>query len=428
MDLEEIIVEFHREKLPDMVERELKIPPDLPKIIAIIGIRRCGKTYLLYQISKELLKSVKKEEILYINFEDERLSGFTVKDFSKINELYFKLNPEAEKIYLIFDEIQNVDNWQKFLRRVIDKKNYRIFITGSSSKLLSKEIATSLRGRTLSFSLLPFSFGKFLTEKGFKVSVVPTEKERGIIKSFLEEYLHFGGFPEIVNYDKNIKLKTLKEYWDLMIYKDLVERYKIKNIRAFKYLMRLVVESSAKEVSIRKIYNFLTSQKIKVSKTKAYEYFSFLEDINFVFPIRKFSYKFKAVEGSIPKLYVCDNGFINLFERGAIGMKMENLVAIELMRREFYKNVMQEIFYWKDYSGKEVDFVVNEGSEIKELIQVCYDISNFETKERELKSLVEASKELKCDNLLVITYDYEGEEEFKGKNIGFIPLWKWLIY
>ncbi len=410
MNIEEIISEFHKDELPQIIDRELEIPLDLPKIIAIIGIRRCGKTYLLYQVIKELRKTIKKEEIFYINFEDERLSDFSVEDFSKINELYFKLNPKSTKIYMVFDEIQNINHWQKFLRRIIDKGNYRIFITGSSSKLLSKEIATSLRGRTLSFSLLPFSFRRFLTAKNFEIPDVDasTEKERGIIKKFLEEYLHFGGFPEIVNYDKNLKIKTLKSYWDLIIYRDLVERYNIKNIRAFKYLMRLVVESSAKEVSIRNIYNFMVSQKVRVSKTKTYEYFSFLEDINFVFPIRKFSFKFKAVEGSIPKLYVCDTGFINLFDRETIGRKMENLVATELIRRTVYENELQKIHYWRDYSGLEVDFVISENHEVKELIQVCYEI-NFKTRKRELDALIKASGELKCENLLVVTWDYEGE-------------------
>ncbi|MFQ6063664.1 MAG: ATP-binding protein [Methanosarcinales archaeon] len=198
--LEEIIEEFHREGVPKLIERKLKIPLDINKAISIIGLRRVGKTFYLYQIAKKLIESgISLKEVFYINFEDERLLEFAPKDFSKIVEIYYKKNPTANKIYFLFDEVQNVDNWEKFVRRLLEKPNFRIFITGSSSKLLSKEIATSLRGRTLSYYLFPFSFKEFLKAKNFEIEKTLIERDRGIVKGLLEEYIKFGGFPEIVD-------------------------------------------------------------------------------------------------------------------------------------------------------------------------------------------------------------------------------------
>jgi predicted AAA+ superfamily ATPase len=426
--LEEIITEFHKEKLPDLFRRELIIPVDTDKVITIIGLRRVGKTHYLYQIIQDLLDNgLEKKRIFYINFEDERLSNISVKDLSRIVELYYKINPDAKMLYLFFDEIQVVDKWELFIRRLTEKKNVRIFLTGSSSKLLSREIATSLRGRTISFYLLPLSFSEFLKAKDFKPEYPLIESERGRLQRYLEDFIEYGGFPELLEHDRMIRNRILKEYIDLMIYRDLIERYSIEKIPALKFLIRSLIRNFARELSVLKLHNFLVSANISLGKSKAYEYFSYLEDINFIFLIKKFGKGLREVEGSIPKVYLTDLGFVTLYGMGDKGRRIENIVAIELFRKKHYLNPLLEIYFWKDYSGLEVDFVLKEGLEIKQLVQVCYDIDDLTTRDRELKALVKASKYLECWNLVVITWDYENKEEFNGEKIEFISLWKWLL-
>lgn len=427
-DFEEVIAEFHKESLPALFKRELKVPLDTGKAITLTGLRRSGKTYYLYQIIGELIAGgLKKQRIFYINFEDERLQGASAKDLSKIIELYYKLNPDAKTMYLFLDELQNISGWELFVRRLAERKTARIFLTGSSSKLLSKEIATSLRGRTISFSIFTLSFREFLDAKGFKPAYPLIESERGILKKHMDEFMQYGGFPELFNYDPAIKLRVLKEYIDLIIYRDLVERYGVKKLSALKFMIRSLIRNVARELSLRKLHHFFLSSNISLSKNKVYEYFSYLEDINFIFLIRKYGTGMREVEGSIPKMYLSDLGFAALESVEDNGRKMENIIAVELLRKKNYFHPLLEIFYYKDASGKEVDFVVKDITKIKQLIQACYSIDDFGTKDREIKALIDASKILKCDNLLVITWDYEGEEFFGEKKIKYVPLWKWLI-
>ncbi len=328
-------------------------------------------------------------------------------------------------MYLFFDEIQNVAGWEKFVRRLLERREVRIFITGSSSKLLSKEIATSLRGRSLSFRLFPLSFREFLAFKGFKAKEPFIEDERGRMERYLEEYLQFGGFPEIVNYEVHLKLRTLQEYLDMVVYKDLVERYGIEKISVMKALIRLVVKNFSRRVSIRSLYNSLSSG-MKLSRNTVYEYFSYLEDVGFVLPIRKFSFSERESMRSIAKLYVVDNGFPTIHGLRDLGQRMENVVAVELLRRKHYFNPLLDVYYWHDRQQREVDFVVTEGFKVRELIQVCYDVEDINTRKREIDALLKASREVGCDSLYVITWDYEGIEDVEGKRVVFIPLWKWL--
>lgn len=306
------------------------------------------------------------------------------------------------------------------------EKNARIFITGSSSNLLSKEIATALRGRSLSFRLFPLSFREFLTFKGSKFKEPLIEAERGKIKRYLEEYVEYGGFPEIVDYPPLLKIKTLQEYLDLIIYKDLIERYGIEKIHAMKGLIRVITRNFARRSSIRKLHNMLSSLGLNLSKSKIYEYFSYLEDIGFIIPVRRLHFSEVESLRSIPKLYVADVGFPTVLGVKDIGHRIENIVALELLRRKYYQEPRLEIRYWMDSKG-EVDFVVLTGFKVKELIQVSYSIEDIETKQREVEALLRASRLLKCNNLTVVTWDYEGTEVYKGKRVRFVPLWKWLL-
>ena len=426
-EIKEYILDFQKKELPELVERELKI--DVPKkIITIIGPRRAGKTFLMYQKIKELIDSgVKKESILYLNFEDPRLIEVNFKEIREILKSHWELYPDStqKNLYIFIDEPQNIKNWEIAVRSLHDE-GFTIFLSGSSSKLLSKEIATSLRGRTISYILLPFSFREFLQIKDLKFNMkLLGSKEKSISLNFLNEYLEFGAFPEVIQEKSSEnKIRIMQEYFDLIVYRDIVERYKIKNTMLVKWLIKSLTASFSKEFSVHKLFLILKSKGLKVSKNTLYNYLSMLEDSMFAFFIPKFRHSARKRDFSINKAYLCDVGFAKLFESSKDkGRKMENAIFLEIARR---KNPLTEISYWSD--GKsEVDFVIRQGAKIKQLIQAAYDISNYDTKKHEIRALLKASKELKCKNLMIINDGIEAEEAIGNRKIKYITLLKWLL-
>lgn len=418
--LRKIIVEGIEQGLPeDLMERDIEIDLDTRKVVAISGIRRCGKTYLLYQIMKKFMeKGYAREDVLYINFEDERIPQKT----EVLTALAKIIKEFSHEPILLLDEIQNIPDWSRWVHRV--EKQFKIFITGSSSKLSSKEIPTELRGRCISKTLMPLSFKEFLYFKGIEINwkfLEYSDNEKTKMINTLNEYLKFGGFPDIVNSDKFKKLEILREYYKTIVERDIKERYGIRNVAALHDFLRLLLNSN--QFTISKIHNTLKSLGHKIGKNTVANYTEYVKTSYFMFEVQAFSYKVKNTLQCPRKIYYGDNGFalLSLKFSENIGRLMENLVAIELLRRE------EEIYYWRDYSGREVDFVVKEDLEIKQLIQVCYDIEDFETKEQELKGLIKGSKELKCNNLLVITGYFEGIETVKEKDVVYVPLWRWLL-
>ncbi len=426
-EIKEYLLDFQRRELPNLIDREIKII-DTKKIKSIIGPRRAGKTFFMYQKMKDIMKSgVKKEDILYLNFEDPRLIEVNFKEVRDIIKLHWQLYPESIKreLCIFVDEPQNIEKWETAIRSLHDE-GFDIFISGSSSKLLSKEISTSLRGRTMSYFILPFSFKEFLKMKKLKIDTLHlSSKEKSLLLSLLEEYSELGGFPEIIT-ETNMenKIRIINEYFDLIVYKDVIERYKIKNTQVIRWLIKSLAASFSKEFSIHKLYLILKSRGIKLSKNTLYSYLSMLEDSMFVFFIPKFKHSLRKREFSINKAYLCDVGFAKLVEiTKDKGRKIENVVFLELFR---HKKPLTEIFYWSD-GNNEVDFVLSKGVKVVQLIQVCYNIDDYDTKRRELKALLKASKELKCKNLVILTWDKETEESVENKRIKFIPLWKWLL-
>lgn len=423
-EVKEYILDFQKRELPELVERELKVNSS-KRIKTVVGPRRAGKTFFMFQKIKGLMESnVKKEKILYLNFEDPRLIEVNYKDVREIIKVHWGLYPESTKeLFIFIDEPQNIKNWEIAIRGLYDE-GFNIFLSGSSSKLLSKEIATSLRGRTLSYVLLPFSFREFLKMKNLKFDISHlSSKERAVMLNLLNEYLELGGFPEVIlEENKENKIKIINEYFDLVVYRDIVERYKIKNTNLIRWLIKSLILSSSKEFSTHKAYLTLKSKGIRLSKNTLYSYLSMLEDAMFAFFVPKFKYSIRKREFSINKAYLCDTAFAKLAEvTQNKGNRMENVVLLELKRKP-----LTEIFYWSD--GKsEVDFVVKMDLKIKQLIQVCYGINDYDVKKREIKALFKASKELKCKNLLVITENKEGEEKINAKKIKYTPLWKWLL-
>lgn len=416
-----VIKDFHEKGVPWLIERDLQIPTEIPikRVISIIGPRRAGKTYSMFQLIKNLLAKYNITQILYLNFELTMLKSLSSEDLDLILETFYEIYPENrnKKVWFFLDEIQNIEGWERWVRTLLEE-GINVFISGSSSKLLSREIATQLRGRALTYTIFPFSFAEFLRARKIEVKKYMSSREKAIVMKELRDYLNLGGYPEVILYPKE-KEKIISEIIETTIYRDVVERYRFKNLKVLRMLISFLVNSATKNFSIHKFYNFLKSQGIKVTKTTLYEYLEALKDVFFVFTLHRFSYSLKKIEQTLPKIYLVDNGI--LYTNGITdkGKLMENLVLTELKRRG------KDIYYWSN--SYEIDFVVREKKKIKQLIQVCYDVTEYETKEREIKGLLKASKELKCKDLVVITWDYEAEEKINRRKIKFIPLWKWLL-
>jgi predicted AAA+ superfamily ATPase len=421
MDEREIIkaiIKEYQQKEMHVIPRDIKLPKT-NKAVVIIGIRRSGKTSLLFDVFK------KTNNAIFFPLDDDRVFPPTIKTLQEIVKVGKEMYPN-KRITFFFDEIQEVENWEVVIKRLTEREGHKVYLTGSSSKLLSKEIATQLRGRCLSVELFPLSFKEYLRFKGFEFEDILTEQDKALILRYLDDYLTYGGFPEVVIEEEN-REEILREYLRTIIFRDVVERYGIKNIQILKLFVKFLINAHTKKLSINKLVNYFKSMGIKVSKNTLYEYLSYLNDCYFIFPLKKFSYSLKEISQSMSKIYVVDNGFIRIFDikhSADKGKYLENAVFVELRRRGFIEN--ENLFYYEDGDG-EVDFLIKENEEIKCLINVCYDL-NFDNYDREVKKFVKIGKKLKCSNLMLITFDCEDVIEEEGFKIKVIPFWKWSLF
>lgn len=414
-----LIQEFHSQPLPETCPRELSVSLKTKKVVTVYGPRRSGKSYFLYTLIKQLTaEGVSNDRILYLNFEDDRILPLKVEDLGSLLEAYFELYPEnknSEK-YFFFDEIQNVPDWEIFVRRIHDKENVRIFLTGSSSKLLSREIATSLRGRTISFALYPLSFREILRFKG-----IPAERnveygpDRFRIKKLLDEYLEHGGFPEIVLEENNlIRNKILEEYFESLVLRDLAERHHAENMPLLRDLLKHLFANSACLFSVNAYYKAVR-QVLPASRRGITDYLRYIQETGYIQLLPKFSYSLKEQRVNPQKIICLDLGVRNrvVFRFSPdTGKAAENVVGGSLTRR------MDSVFYWK--GKREVDFVFQESSGLCG-INVTYGSS---VHDRELEGLLELKKEMKnVRKLLLVTKDTEG----KSGEVEMVPLWKWLL-
>jgi predicted AAA+ superfamily ATPase len=407
---------FKKEKI---IEREVNIAQlqnflKYPNILVISGVRRSGKSILAISLIKD-----KKHG--HINFDDERLAGFKPEDFNKLLQSFYELFGNDLE-YFVFDEIQNTSKWELFINRL--RRSKKIIITGSNANLLSSELSTHLTGRYIDFNLLPFSFREFIKMKGesFEERDFYSTKRIAQIKIFLNEYVKFGGFPEVYKFGGRIVEKIYED----IINKDILLRYKIKKKVAFKELTKYLISNFAEETGYSRLKNIFLIKNIHTVK----DYVSYLTSTYLIFMLEKFSFKLKQQFISPRKTYPIDTGIINFIAfqfSENIGKLIENIVFLDLLRRKKYWEGNLEIYFWQNYFKEEVDFVVKKNEKINQLIQVSFNISNPETKKREIKSLLKASEELKCNNLLIITWDNNEELKIKEKKITIIPLWKWLL-
>lgn len=398
------------------------------KILIINGVRRCGKRFLAKQIVKEISKVVGSKNTLIVNFEEVAFDELLTEKFMlKVFEAYKEIVRADKKPLIVLDEVQEVKNWEKFVRSVHEKDEAKIIVTGSSSKLMSEEFATLLTGRTIEIKLFPLSFAEFLKFNNIEIK----EQFEALIKKeelikLLREYVEFGSFPEVtLESNEKLKKEIARKIYEDSLFKDVAKRYRIRNIVKLETLAKYYLSNISSPITFNRISKFL---KLPVKTVELYS--KYLETSNLLFFLKRFSFSVKMQENSPRKVYAVDVGLPNTIGFRFLenyGKLMENIVTIELLRKKFYFSPLFEVYYYKA-NDKEVDFVLKEGLKIKQLIQACYNIEDFNVKERELNALVKASKELKCKNLLVITWDYESVEEFKNKKIKFLPLWKWLLF
>jgi len=398
----------------------------LNKIVSVVGVRRSGKSTILKQVIGRLVGKTRKEDTLLVNLEERRWLRLDLNFLNRVYESYKEIIKPTNKPYIFLDEIQKLDEWERFVRSLNEKKEANVVITGSSSKLMSKELSSLLTGRTLDIEIFPLSFREYL---GFRGINTQTEKDTlfsaSEIKSHFREYLEFGGFPEIVlTKDAAYKHEILWKYFEDIISKDTVERFKIRNPEKIEVLAKYYLTNISALHTFNSISRFLKAPVETISR-----YSNNLETSRLIFFLKRFSFSVKEQENSPRKVYSIDHGLSNAigfkFTEG-LGKIAENIVFLELLRRGT-KSKDMSMFYWKDSSGKEVDFIIKSGVKIAALIQVCWNLDDENTKKRELRSLLKASKKLKCKNLLVITEHLEDKEKVNGNEIIYKPLWKWLL-
>ncbi|CEG11679.1 ATPase [groundwater metagenome] len=393
-------------------------------VVAIIGVRRSGKSYIMRQVIRALIENnIKSKNILMINFEDKRIVDFYPGLIDEIYKTYTEiLNPD-EIPFIFLDEIHNVPNWERWVRTMHELKKANIVISGSSSKLLSGELATVLTGRHLDIFTFPLGFEEFIHFRNLEIKdELDVIANKINIQRFLNEYFEFGGFPEVVLSDN--KKELLLTYFDDILTKDIEKRYKLKKSEKLRMLARFYMTNISNSVTFNSLAKFLNTSTVTVGKFSSY-----LEEANLIFFVKRFSFKVKEQEKAPRKIYSIDTGLSN-----AVGFKftsnygkiLENLVAIELRKKEV-ENVNTKIYYWHNQQHEEVDFVIKNGLNAEQLIQVCWNINDYKTKEREIKALLKASDELKCDDLLIVNQDKEGKETIKNKEVKYISLATWLL-
>ncbi len=377
-------------------------------IKVIIGPRRAGKSVFAIQMLKGI-------EFSYLNFDDERL--LYISDYDELLKAIVQVYGETK--YIFFDEIQNLKNWELFVNR-LHRRGFNIVITGSNSRLLSRDLATHLTGRHFRFSIFPFSFTEYLRAMDFIVDETIELKERqGALLKHLSDYMVTGGFPEVVvsNVDQRTYITTL---FESILFKDIVKRYNVRYSKKLYDIGLYLITNHSATFSYTRLKNLLGFRSVHTVEN----YIEYLKEAFLIFNVERYSHKVKEQIKSPKKVYSYDPGTINAVKFKTapdIGRLIENLAAIELVRRG------REFYYYKTSNGREVDFAIKEGLKIKQLIQVCYDIDNYETKQRELKALAKAAAETRCKNLIVLTWDYGEEENYNGRKINFLPLWRWLI-
>jgi predicted AAA+ superfamily ATPase len=425
--LKQLIIE-HKERFlapADLARRECQkiIKPYLrqKEIIVISGVRRAGKSSLMKLICRDILEeqNVPADNVLYLNFEDERFIEFTHKDFELLHETFMELYQPQGRQYFFLDEIQTIKGWGRWVNRIYEFENIKIFITGSNASLLAPEIATALTGRNRQITVYPFSFSEFLSFKNYEVDAkgLYLREEKVRLKNLFRQYVESGGFPEVI---KNNDTTLLEQYFKDIIYRDVIARYAIRNIREIRELALFLASNIGTIKSYQNLKELIHVKSLNTVKN----YLEILENVYLFFRLDLFDYSVKRQIYNPSKIYAIDTALSSSiafkFSQN-LGHIYENITFIELLRRG------HEMFYWKSKSSKEVDFLIKKGLKIDRAIQVSSDLTKSKTRQREIEGLLNAAEEFNIKNLTIITEDEEGKENIGKLNIGIIPIWKWLV-
>ena len=385
----------------------------------LVGARRAGKSYLLYGKIQELIsKGHTWNEIIYLNFEDERLAGMEMSDLNMILEVHASLSDKRPMLFL--DEIQNIDGWEHFARRIADNK-FTVFITGSNAKMLSKDVSAVLGGRYLTREVFPMQFNEFISINGLDSAnglLTATTSSRGRLMRLFEEYFQFGGFPECATLP--VKRDYLMSLYQKIFLGDIAARNKVDNIFALKVLIRKLAESIKQPISFTRAANIVASTGTKIGKSTVINYLSYAADAYLILPVTNIA---DNIVGKVsnPKYYFIDNGIISLLALDIRTSLLENIVALKLLSTYGTK---ESSVYFYNY-GVEVDFYV---PQVETAIQVCYTMNDAEgTFERETKALVKVQSRLSCRRNIIVTYDDEDVIEIEGVRIEVIPVWKFML-
>lgn len=412
----------------DVIERDTKLPIDRKKIITIPGVRRCGKSTLMeIAINTLVEKGVPKEYILWLGFDDERLRSMTSEELDDVIASYMEMYPNIpiKDVYMFFDEIQLIKDWEYFILRVYKTYCKNIYVCGSNATMLSTELSSALRGYPLEYETYPLSFNEYCRFRGISTNSY-LEQDRAKLRIAFEEYNQESAFPEIVlTTSQSERLKLLHGYFDTMLLKDLVEHYKISNVSVVRYFVKRIMTNFTKPTSINAIYKDIKSQGLKVGKDDLYLWASYICDIFMFVRISKYDRSLIKEQKSLDKYYCIDNGI-----RGAVllpqsndnGKNLENTVFMQLNRAKLPSD---KISYYQ--SNGECDFVLQRNDAVVQLIQVTWDMSDENTREREIGGILEASTATGCTNLLIITKDEETVIVRESKQISVVPAWKWLL-
>jgi len=390
-------------------------------IKALIGPRRAGKTTLLYQTIEHLIeKGVPSKNIVFLNFDDNNIFN---SDLDALITQCKKINPSFTHLFL--DEVQEKKDWDRWIRTLYDTRQFsQIFVTGSSTSLLEKEVSDVLAGRHVSFRVLPFSFKEFLSYSGWTdMSQEKLEHQKDLLLHYLQRYIKFGGYPEALSMDEGNRVTYLNDLFGDMIARDVAARHKADHNIA-KRIAYYMVSNSSRTLTHRSISNACGVAQETVSK-----YLAYLEEAGMVHPLRMFSFKLKEQMREINKYYVIDTGLANAVSfkfSDDTGRMFENLVFLELLGR-YQDRAEFELFYYTEKDGKEVDFIIKEKERVTGLVQACWDMTDEKTRKREVSAALRAMEDLDVPSSLIITENHEGVETLEGKTITYLPVWKWML-
>jgi len=426
--LKELILDAQSATMFIGTARRLRISPVQNKATVIIGVRRSGKSTFLNQIAdKWLSEGVSKENILSINFFDDRLSNLKTEGLDIVLQAYFMLFPHkksTEKVYCFFDEIQVMPEWEAFIDRLMRTENCVVYLSGSSAQMLSKEIATQMRGRALSWEIFPFSFPEYTDNQKLINELPLSGQQRLLVENAFDKYRECGGFPEVIDLDKSLRIKIHQEYFDSILFRDLIERYDISHPRALIDLAKKLLENIASMYTLNSLTGFLKSLGYNVPKSSVSKYLRWFEDSYFLFTVRMYDASYRRSNANPKKIYCVDHAIIRSVSASILinsGHILENIVFMSLRR------LHSEIFYYKTAGNLEVDFIFKNQEGNVMLFQVCETLVNPTTRQREINALHAAMMELNLSKGVIITRNEEDRVSVKTGSIVIIPVWKFLL-